>query len=135
MEPADALGTNDVLWPATGHKLIEQTKIQGRTTVVDKRPDAILLRLAFIVVVVMVMMVVVMFMLFIMFMVMVLIFVFVVMVVLLIVLMMMVFLVVVVIILIMFVLLISMMILNLVNPCCRSCHTVEIEHTCVQDLL
>ena len=61
-EITDTLGTDDILGPTTGNKIIKQREIHRGTTVIDKGANAILLYLSSIVMmmVVMVMMMVMM---------------------------------------------------------------------------
>ena len=57
VEVADVLGTDDALGPFAGHKLVEESEVEGTATVVDVGPDAVFLCLAFIVVMMVVMLV------------------------------------------------------------------------------
>ena len=57
VEVTDALGTDDALGPFAGHELVEESEIEGTTTVVDVGSDAVFLSLALIVMMVVVMLV------------------------------------------------------------------------------
>jgi hypothetical protein len=57
IEIADALSTDDALRPLASHKIVEESKVEGATGVINKRTDTIFLSLALIVVMVVMMVV------------------------------------------------------------------------------
>ena len=60
LEVTDALGTDDALGPFAGHELVEESEVEGTTTVVDVGSNAVFLSFALIVVMMVVMMLVAM---------------------------------------------------------------------------
>jgi len=113
IEPTNALRSNNALRPLAGNEFIEESHIQGLTTIIYKGTDTVFLGFALIVIVMVVMvMIVTMMMLMV-----------VVIVLLIIVVMMMVF------------FLIAVVVLYLINPCGRSGHLIKIEAFSVQYLI
>ncbi len=60
VEVTDSLGTDDALGPFAGHELVEESEVEGTTTVVDVGSNAVFLSFALIVVMMVVMMLVAM---------------------------------------------------------------------------
>ena len=119
VEVTDSLGADDALGPFAGYEFVEESEIEGTTTVVDVGSDTVFLSLALIVVMMVVMLVTMMvFVLFVVFIVVVMV-------------MMLMLIMVIIVIIVIFV----VMFLDLLNPCGRSRYSVEVEHVGIQNFV